>query len=626
MSDSSVTGGAAGAPDWLLGVNLAGAEFASQKDPGTYGYDYIYPSHSEIDYYANAGMSVIRLPFLWERLQTSEYGPLDQSQLAHIDDVVNYANSKGLKVILDPHDYGSYQGSLIGSDAVPNSAFADFWGKLGGHFAGNANVMFDLMNEPHAQTAAQWLDSTNAAIAEIREAGATSQEILVSGTYSDGAWRWVKTDNAAVIGTGVQDPSHNFAFDVHQYLDSNGSGTHPNVISTSVGAERLTAITTWAESTGNHLFLGEFGVGTDQTSVAALGNMLTYMQTHSDAWQGGTYWAGGPWWGNYMYSIEPVNGADKPQMDVLQNHLSPLSQSAAWSGPSMTIDEKLAHDTGVSGTDYITSDGHVTFLGTFTDTGGGMSNIEIFDAGKDIGAATLVHDAWTFSTVLADGNHDLSAVATDLAGNSTEMLAPDMIIVDHTKAAPVMSNAVFDATTGLTTFSGVSQAGDTVSVYDKGPQLIGTASVASDGTWKLNADVGSGGIHSYIARSADVSGNTGNSAGHMLYSADVHQSLVGGNGNDVLVAAPGDSLTGGAGSDTFVFNRGFGQVTVKDFNVNSDALAFDHNLLASATQLLSQTHDTAAGAVIGVEGSQSVTLANMHLADLQAHTSDFHFI
>ena len=626
MSDTFLTGAAAGSSDWLLGVNLAGAEFASQKNPGTYGVDYIYPSHSEIDYYANAGMSFIRLPFLWERLQTTAYGPLDASQLAHIDDVVNYATAKGLKVILDAHDYGSYQGSLIGSDAVPNAAFADLWGKVGGHFASNANVMFDLMNEPHAQTAAQWLDSTNAAIAEIREAGATSQEILVSGTYSDGAWRWVKTDNAAVIGTGVQDPSHNFAFDVHQYLDSNGSGTHASVVSTSVGAERLAAITDWAESTGNHLFLGEFGVATDQTSIAALDNMLSYMQSHGDAWQGATYWAGGPWWGNYMYSIEPVSGADKPQMDVLQNHLSPLAQSAAWSGPSMTIVEKLVHDTGASKSDFITNDGHVTLLGTFADTGGGLSHVEIFDAGEDIGAATLVHDAWSFSTVLGEGNHDLSVVATDLGGNSMEMLAPDMIIVDHTNAVPVLSNALFNASTGLTTFSGTSHAGDTVSVYDKGPVLIGSAVAGSDGTWKLNADVGSDGIHSYIARSVDVAGNAANSAGHTLYSASAQQSLAGGAGNDVLIAGAGGSLAGGAGADTFGFNSGFGAVKIKDFDVNSDVLAINHNLIASASQLLDQVHDTVAGAVIDVEGNQSVTLANVHLAELQAHTSDFHFI
>jgi endoglucanase len=99
-----------------------------------------------------------------------------------------------------------------------------------------------------------------------------------------------------VVGTQVQDPLHNFAFEVHQYLDSDGSGTHANVVSDTVGVDRLTAVTQWAEATGNKLFLGEFGVASDPTSLTALDNMLTYMQQHADAWQGGTYWAGGPWW------------------------------------------------------------------------------------------------------------------------------------------------------------------------------------------------------------------------------------------------------------------------------------------------------------------------------------------
>jgi hypothetical protein len=94
----------------------------------------------------------------------------------------------------------------------------------------------------------------------------------------------------------------------------------------------LTAITQWAESTGNHLFLGEVGVATDQTSLTALNLMLSYMKQHADAWQAVTYWAGGPWWGDYMFSIEPQNGVDKPQMAILVNHLSSLGFSPADAG------------------------------------------------------------------------------------------------------------------------------------------------------------------------------------------------------------------------------------------------------------------------------------------------------
>jgi endoglucanase len=303
----------------LLGVDLSGAEYNPNGTRGV-NYDYTYPTHAEIDYFASKGMTAIRLPFLLERLEPVAGGPLDATQLGYIDDVVNYAASKGIDVILDPHNYGYEYGTLIGSTAASNATFANFWGELAGHYASTSNVLFGLMNEPSAQSASQWIVSVNAAIAAIRASGAISQQILVPGTYWDGGQSWTTSDNATVIGGGVVDPSHNFAFEVHQYLDSDNSGTHASVVSTTIGVDRLTAITAWAEATGNKLFLGEFGVSSDATSLTALNNMLNFMAQHTDVWEGGTYWAAGPWLGAYAFSIEPSNGVDKPQMSVLDQY------------------------------------------------------------------------------------------------------------------------------------------------------------------------------------------------------------------------------------------------------------------------------------------------------------------
>ncbi len=312
----------------LLGVNLAGGEFGAVGQP--YGTGYTYPTHAEIDYEAASGMNVIRLPFLWERIQPALGSPLDPAELARIDDVVNYATSKGMKVDLDVHDYGNYGGQPTGSSAVPNSAFADLWGKIAAHYATNVNVMFGLMNEPQQSSASGWLESVNTAITAIRGAGA-SQEILVPGIGYDGAWTWTTGPNASVIGSGVNDPLNNYVFEVHQYLDSDGSGTHQNVVSNTIGSQRLADITTWAENTGHRLFLGEFGTASDATSLSALGDMLSTMSQHADVWQGGTYWAAGPWWGNYMYSAEPSNGVDTGQMKVLEKyeHRAPTVGSTA---------------------------------------------------------------------------------------------------------------------------------------------------------------------------------------------------------------------------------------------------------------------------------------------------------
>ena len=313
----------------LVGVNLAGPAFGAQNPssvPGVVGTDYVYPTHSEIDYYASKGMNVFRLSFLMERLEHSQGGALDSAELARIDDVVNYSASKGIKTILDPHNFGQAWGNDIGSAGTPASSLTTFWSKLASHYASNSNVIFGIMNEPHDQSAAQWEPIEQDSINAIRAAGATSQEILAEGTGWDNAKDWnASSDNATAIAARLSDPNHNMAYEVHVYLDAGSGGTAPDAVSPTIGVERLTDVTKWAEATGNKLFLGEFGTSTSQTDLAALNNMLTYMDQHTDAWQGAAYWAAGPWWGNSMYSIEPTGGpgnyTDQPQMGVLTQHL-----------------------------------------------------------------------------------------------------------------------------------------------------------------------------------------------------------------------------------------------------------------------------------------------------------------
>jgi endoglucanase len=112
------------ASSFLLGVNLAGAEFGS-KVPGVFGTDYTYRTHAEIDYYASKGMSVIRLPFLWERVQHTKNGALDAVELGRLDDVVNYTTGKGLKIEIEPHNvgYGRFnEGPVTSSQRVTFAA------------------------------------------------------------------------------------------------------------------------------------------------------------------------------------------------------------------------------------------------------------------------------------------------------------------------------------------------------------------------------------------------------------------------------------------------------------------------------------------------------------------------
>lgn len=310
------------------GVNLAGAEFGGNELPGEYNRHYTYPTRSEIDYYVGKGMNVFRLPFKWERLQYEANGPLNAAELSRIKTFVNYAASKEAAVILDPHNYARYYGDVIGSANLSVGAFEDFWAKLATEFKNNPQVIFGLMNEPHGMETELWLTDANAAISAIRATGANNL-ILVPGNAYTGAHSWMSnwygTPNGTVM-INIVDPADNYAFEVHQYFDDNSSGTSESCVNATIGSSRLKGFTSWARANNVRGFLGEFGCSSNDNCLAALDDMLSYMDTNSDVWLGWTYWAGGPWWGDYMFSVEPQNGTDKPQMDVLEKHLTETTQ------------------------------------------------------------------------------------------------------------------------------------------------------------------------------------------------------------------------------------------------------------------------------------------------------------
>jgi endoglucanase len=310
------------APKFYAGVNLAGAEFGQGKYPGVYAKDYIYPTHQEVDYFFGKGLKLFRLPFAWERLQRQLKTPLDASELAHLDDFVQYATGKGAHVILDPHNYARYSGQVIGG-VVEAAALADLWTRLAQRYNSNARVIYGLMNEPHDMPTETWRDSAQAAVQAIRSTGSTNL-ILVPGNAWSGAFNWTATYYGtpnSVAMLKLADPGGNFAFEVHQYLDGDSSGTSESCVGASIGSSRLAAFTQWARQQGKKALLAEFAGGRNATCYAALEDMLAYIDANRDVWIGWAWWAAGPWWGNYFFTLEPSGGQDQPQLAILLKHL-----------------------------------------------------------------------------------------------------------------------------------------------------------------------------------------------------------------------------------------------------------------------------------------------------------------
>jgi endoglucanase len=95
------------------------------------------------------------------------------------------------------------------------------------------------MNEPHEQIPLEWVKTSNAVAAAIRATGATNK-IIFQGSAWDGAWSWTTSGNAVEM-LKAYDPGNNYAFEAHQYLEVDNSGTSPICVSGS-GAARLAPI------------------------------------------------------------------------------------------------------------------------------------------------------------------------------------------------------------------------------------------------------------------------------------------------------------------------------------------------------------------------------------------------
>ncbi|WP_259166938.1 glycoside hydrolase family 5 protein [Xanthomonas sp. 4461] len=306
------------------GINLSGAEIASARRPGIVNVDYRYPTPGEYQHFADTGMNVVRLPVLWERLQPKSQGALDPAQLALIRQAVANAKAAHMVLIVDIHNYAKYYGQKIGTQRVPIATFTDLWQRLAVAFKNDDAVIFGLMNEPYDIAPQNWAAAAQAAIDGIRATGANNL-ILVPGALWSGAHSWYSTiagQSNAVALASIRDPLNRYAIEVHQYLDTDSSGTSASCVSATIGAERLRSFTGWLRSQRKRGFLGEFGSSSNRTCMLALDGMLRYLEANRDVWLGSSVWAAGAWWrADYPFTLQPDgNGRDKPQLPILSAH------------------------------------------------------------------------------------------------------------------------------------------------------------------------------------------------------------------------------------------------------------------------------------------------------------------
>ncbi|KAH8700858.1 endo beta 1,4 glucanase [Talaromyces proteolyticus] len=296
-----------------FGANESGAEFGQTSIPGVEGTDYTFASTTAIQTLIDAGMNIFRVPFLMERMvPNSLTGSIDSAYFSGYSNVINYITSKGAYAVVDPHNFGRYNGNIISS----TSDFGAFWKTVASQFSNNSKVIFDTNNEYHDMDESLVVSLNQAAIDAIRSTGATSQYIFAEGNSYTGAWTWASVNDDM---KSLTDSSNKLIYEMHQYLDSDGSGTSATCVNSTIGQNRVEAATAWLKDNHKIGFLGEFAGGANSVCESAVTGMLDYLQQNSDVWLGASWWAAGPWWGDYIYSIEPPSGvAYESYMSVLK--------------------------------------------------------------------------------------------------------------------------------------------------------------------------------------------------------------------------------------------------------------------------------------------------------------------
>jgi len=300
------------------GVNVSGAEFG-QAQPGTEGIDYIYATDSARPaYFASRGLKLVRIPFGWERLQNSAFGALSTSDVAGLRAMLDAAAGAGQRAILDMHNFGRYYGTpLTRADAAKLN---DVWSKLARQFRGHPGLYgYELMNEPHdlPEGSDGWSFLAQSATDAIRRED-SSAWVLIPGYFWQSAMFWPDF-NASLA---VNDSAGRLLYAAHVYFDRDGSGQYSGSYDAEGaypdrGVDRARPFQDWLAGRNARGIFTEYGIpDTDTRWLDVLRRMLAALDADPRI-QGGTYWSSGPWWGSYPLSVEPYDGRDHPQMQVL---------------------------------------------------------------------------------------------------------------------------------------------------------------------------------------------------------------------------------------------------------------------------------------------------------------------
>jgi len=261
---------------------------------------------------------------------------------------------------------------------------------------------------------------------------------------------------------------------------------------------------TWTNIPGDVLTVtvngNTYSVGDGNLSVS--GNAWSLTIPGADALFGGNYEV-----------IAMVSRAGTDKVDISGSELQ-IDLSA----PNVAITD-ISDDTGSSSSDFITSDNRLIYRGT-AETGSSVL-VTLKDASNNtVFQTTLIASGGTWAidrtalAALTDGSYNLTAVATDAAGN--QAMASQTLVIDT--RAPVIaitsnsrtpdSTPTISGTTDLPPGSSITLEIDPNNDGDWSDKLSYSTTVQADGSWSVDIPVTLSGTDAVRAFGSDTAGNT----------------------------------------------------------------------------------------------------------------------
>lgn len=352
----------------FAGINLSGLEFGKVIDPTVAPNLSIedqgspYSDLKDTQSMIQAGMNAIRVPVSWGYLQLdgAGQGPINLDYYTnYIRPLLQTLTKAKVHAIVDLHAYmryskfGEHYSGCFGGAPCPDGtlildeqAYQSVWGQLLKLIQEDGAIdkdyiVLDLMNEPVGVPDDKVFTIQASLIKQLR-ALKFNGTILVEGNNWTGlhSWttkEWIGSDgkhytNANLFTrenfakAGITDLSK-VLINVHQYLDSDYSGTHDTCLQdlSSTGQEgfNLDAFADYLKQNQLKAIVTEFGTGTDGASCSApLNQFMNYLKDHSAkgknyGFAGWTIWSFGHGWGGYNLRVTP----DSYHMHVLHNYL-----------------------------------------------------------------------------------------------------------------------------------------------------------------------------------------------------------------------------------------------------------------------------------------------------------------